>query len=166
MSQRKWEFFNKDGPPGPATTSLFLDRFSVKFSLCSGVRREGDIQWWAERCRWPGGIHMTIVSVDIIFHELLGDLTNGAIQDRWLSFLARACVCAACIGPPCSTWSISRWRFYTCQDGGPRPVRSRQLPFGQASLRLREVRENILGNKLLFCLRCDCFDNWWTEGFV
>ena len=153
MSQRKWEFFNRDGPQGPQHDAaiprqLFREMFIIHF--CSGVRREGDIQWWAERCSWPDGVFMNIVSVDIIFHEQLGDLTNNAIQDRWLRFLDSACVCAAYIGPPCSTWSISRWRFYTCMDNGPRPVRSRQLPFGLKSLRLREVRENILGNKLLF----------------
>lgn len=93
---------------------------------------------------------LTTVSVDIIFHTELGDLTSEPIQERWISFLLRSCVIAAYIGPPCSTWSISRWRYYTCADNGPRPIRSRLLPFGLPSLRLRELRENILGNKLLF----------------
>lgn len=153
MSQRKWEFFNRDGLPGPRhdkTIPRQICREAFIIHFCSGVRREGDIQWWAERCCWPGGIHVTIVSVDIIFHEKLGDLTSDAIQDRWIAFLTRACVIAAYIGPPCSTWSISRWRFCTCMDDGPRPVRSRLQPFGLTTLRLREVRENILGNKLLF----------------
>lgn len=70
-------------------------------------------------------------------------------QQRWLSFLLRACVCAVFIGPPCSTWSVSRWRYYSHDDEGPRPTRSAAEPFGFQSLRLKELRDILLGNVLL-----------------
>ena len=71
------------------------------------------------------------------------------VQQRWLSFLLRACVCAVFIGPPCSTWSVSRWRYYSHDDEGPRPTRSAAEPFGFQSLRLKELRDILLGNVLL-----------------
>ena len=52
--------------------------------------------------------------------------------------------------PSFSTWSISRWRHLTENDGGPRPVRSVDEPYGLGSLSLGELRDIILGNSLLF----------------
>lgn len=95
------------------------------------------------------GVTLTAISIDIISHEKLGDLADVDTQSKWLSFLQRACVCGVYIGPPCSTWSVSRWRFYSHDDGGPRPTRTSLEPYGLRSLRLREVRDLLLGNVLL-----------------
>ena len=108
--------------PGHVTKELFVIHFY------SGVRRVGDIQWWAEQITPPHGHFLTTISVDIIFHRDKGDLTSAECQRKWLHFLRTACVCAIYLGPPCSTWSISRWRHLTENDNGPRPVRSVSEP--------------------------------------
>ena len=126
------------------TKELFVIHF------CSGIRREGDIQWWTERIECPHGHYLTTVSVDIIFHGTKGDLSSPACQTRWLNFLKTACVCAIFLGPPCSTWSISRWRYYSAiEDCGPRPTRSVGQPFGSDALTIRELLDICLGNTLL-----------------
>lgn len=129
--------------PRLITKELFVIHF------CSGVRREGDIQWWTERMDCPCGHFLTTISVDIIFHSQRGDLTSTLSQQRWLNFLRTACVCAIYLGPPCSTWSISRWRNIWENDGGPRPTRSVEEPYGLTSMGLGELRDIILGNTLL-----------------
>ena len=87
--------------------------------------------------------------MDIIFHSQRGDLTSATSQQRWINFLKTACVCAIYLGPPCSTWSISRWRHIWEDDGGPRPTRSVDEPYGLASMGIGELRDIILGNTLL-----------------
>ena len=136
-----------DCPTFPVRRPLGREVFIIHFF--SGVRRKGDIQWWAETSPVPDGMVLTAISVDIIFHEQRGDLSDEGMQCQWLDFILRACVAAVFIGPPCSTWSASRWRYYLQNDEGPRPTRNASLPFGFPSLRLREIRDVILGNVLL-----------------
>lgn len=136
-----------DGPTFSVSRPISREVFVIHFF--SGVRRQEDIQWWAETEPKPPGVVLTAISIDIIFHAKLGDLSDLQVQQRWLSFLLRACVCAVFIGPPCSTWSVSRWRYYSHDDEGPRPTRSAAEPFGFQSLRLKELRDILLGNVLL-----------------
>ena len=136
-----------EGPTFPVCRPISREVFVIHFF--SGVRRPEDIQWWTEMEPKPPGVILTAVSIDIIFHEKLGDLSDLQVQQRWLSFLLRACVSAVFIGPPCSTWSVSRWRYYLHDDEGPRPTRSAAEPFGFQSLRLKELRDILLGNVLL-----------------
>lgn len=116
----------------------------------SGTRRDGDIQFWLEQAGGPPGTILTALSVDILFHDVLGDLSLATTQRRWLTFVADSDVVAIYVGPPCSTWSVSRWRFYTEQDQGPRPIRTLEAPFGIDSCRLSEIKDLLLGNTLLF----------------
>lgn len=136
-----------DGPTFSVSRPISREVFVIHFF--SGVRRQEDIQWWAETEPKPPGVVLTAISIDIIFHAKLGDLSDLQVQQRWLSFLLRASVCAVFIGPPCSTWSVSRWRYYSHDDEGPRPTRSAAEPFGFQSLRLKELRDILLGNVLL-----------------
>ncbi len=105
----------------------------------SGLRRRGDIQYWIEQASLPPGILVTPLSVDIIFHEKLGDLSLDSTQERWIRFVADNDVIAIYVGPPCPTWSTSRWRYLTEDDAGPRPVRSVTLPFGVDACRIELV---------------------------
>ena len=115
----------------------------------SGVRRAGDIQAWITSAPAPAGYVVTAISVDIIFDSTNGDLARRDVQARWITFVQRATVVGAYFGPPCNTWSISRWRALTLDDG-PRPVRSVANPLGLLSLRIKEIRDVLLGNLLLF----------------
>ena len=92
----------------------------------------------------PSGILLTPLSVDIIFHETLGQ--HPGTSDP----VCGNDVVAIFIGPPCSTWSISRWRHYVEEESGPRPVRSVMLPFGIEACRIGELRDLLLGYVLLF----------------
>lgn len=116
----------------------------------SGVRRHGDIQFWIMSADAPPGCLVTAISVDIIFDKEDGDLTCKRAQEKWLSFIRRATVAGTYFGPPCNTWSVSRWRALTHGDNGPRPVRTVAAPFGETSLRLKEILDVTLGNQLLF----------------
>jgi len=98
----------------------------------------------------PPGCLVTAISVDIIFDKEDGDLTCKRAQEKWLSFIRRATVAGTYFGPPCNTWSVSRWRALTHGDNGPRPVRTVAAPFGETSLRLKEILDVTLGNQLLF----------------
>ena len=129
--------------PPPCQKELFVIHFF------SGVRREGDIQTWISSAQAPPGYVVTAISVDIIFDAVTGDLARRDIQSKWIDFVKRATVVGVYFGPPCNTWSISRWRALSIDDG-PRPVRSVNNPLGLPSLRIKEIRDVILGNRLLF----------------
>ena len=136
------------GPALEAPPKCLSEVFVIHFF--SGLRRTGDIQSWISAAGNIGGVMITAISVDIIFDSDRGDLSRVDTQERWLTFLKRATVAGVYFGPPCNTWSVSRWRAVSCDDGGPRPIRTLQHPFGLLALRLRELKEVILGNSLLF----------------
>ena len=69
---------------------------------------------------------------------------------KWISLALTGAIISALLGPPCNTWSVSRWRSLQGLDRGPRPVRFQDSVFGAKSLRLREIRQVLLGNALLF----------------
>ena len=127
---------------------FYRELFAVHFF--SGTRREGDFQQWIGTLKVPGGFLLTPISVDILFNDRLGDLTNRETHQKWLALALTGAIIAALMGPPCNTWSVSRWRYLLGLDHGPRPVRFQDSVFGATSLRLREIRQVLLGNSLLF----------------
>lgn len=146
LMERRWTDLSC-GPSFEIPRRVGKEVFIIHFY--SGTRRYGDIQYWCEQASPPAGVIVTPISVDIVFDQQTGDLSDVGIQARWIDFISRAMVCAAYFGPPCSTWSVSRWRYYTEGDDGPRPTRSMQQPYGLPTLRLRELRDTLLGNILL-----------------
>ena len=126
----------------------FVEVFLVHFF--SGVRRPGDIQSWVEEMRPTTTYLVTVLSVDILYDQRHGDLTDPDIQKRWLDLAMTGAIIASWLGPPCSTWSIARERGLALDDMGPRPVRSTECPYGLSSLSLRELAEVHFGNSLLF----------------
>ena len=138
------------GPPDPKLVPRIFFKEILAVHFFSGTRREQDFQSWVNKIETPPGLVLTAVSVDIIFDSRLGDLTNPSTQKRWLSLAYAGIIIAAVLGPPCNTWSVSRWRALLADDGGPRPVRYLDCYFGAASLSLREVLQVALGNALLF----------------
>lgn len=127
---------------------FYRELFAIHFF--SGTRREGDFQQWIGTLTVPGGFLLTPISVDILFNDRLGDLTNRETQKKWMALALTGAIIAALMGPPCNTWSVSRWRYLLGLDRGPRPVRFHDSVFGASSLRLREIRQVLLGNSLLF----------------
>ena len=73
-------------------------------------------------------------------------------QAFWLEKTLQGLVYATVAGPPCETWSVSRWRQLE-GDSGPRPLRSTTdlftLIWSIWPLRIRELRQTCVGNRLL-----------------
>ena len=114
-----------------------------------GVRRENDFH--------SKIIEASKVSGIALFPRTHGDLMYPAGQGFWLDLSARGAVHFILGGPPCETWSVSRWRYYDTGEG-PQPLRSGEDTikeiWGWATLRIRDLRQLIAANALLlFTLR-------------
>ena len=121
----------------------------------SGRRRKGDFQFFLDAIadEHPGIVIHTL-SVDIILDSQWGDVSDEKVQNFWISAAQRGWVVAFLGGPPCETWS--RAREHSLQEKarqGPRVIRSAQHPWGFECLTLREIRQILVGNQLMwFCL--------------
>ena len=80
----------------------------VFLHLFSGHRRDGDLHSWLAKMNVPAGYMLTVISVDIIYDVVAGDLSQKSNQDKWLAFVGAGIVVGVLAGPPCETWSRSR----------------------------------------------------------
>ena len=122
--------------------------------LYAGRRREEDLQFFLERLASDEDFNLVVVSLDVQVDARKGDLSDPAIVEFWLIEIKRGRVRAAHVAPPCSTWSIARFRHWL---PGPRPVRSIHQPWGLDGLLSWEQTAVDLANVLLhaafqFCL--------------
>ncbi|CAL1135276.1 unnamed protein product [Cladocopium goreaui] len=127
-------------------------RHQIVLHAFSGRRRPGDLQFYMEQMydRAAEGIHLTVVSLDIITDPVMGDVTVQATQDFWFHYATCGAVAGFLCGPPCETWSRARFvQLAQSQRKSPRPVRSGEELWGLASLSLREARQVGVGNLLL-----------------
>lgn len=113
--------------------------------LFSGRRRPGDIQQCAEEARWITPDGCASLSVDIIFHEKLGNLLHEPTRDLFIRAAAAGILTAVISGPPCETWTIARNR----DDGGPRQIRTIHCLRGLQRLTFKELAQILVGNGLL-----------------
>ena len=125
----------------------------VFLHLFSGHRREGDLHSWLSRMQVPDGYQLMVISVDIIYDAIAGDLSQKSNQEKWLAFVAAGIVVGVLAGPPCETWSRSRLKggipTLKVGDGGPRLVRDLANPMGLDRLKIREIRQLLVANQLL-----------------
>lgn len=130
-------------------------RHQIVLHAFSGRRRPGDLQFYMEQMydRAEAGVHLTVVSLDIITDSIMGDVSVKETQAFWFNYASDGAVAGFLCGPPCETWS--RARFVQLQQTlssfwrSPRPVRSGQDLWGLSSLSLREVKQVGMGNLLL-----------------
>ena len=98
------------------------------------------------------GAFLFPISLDVILDPVKGDLLADDVQTFWLRKVAEGLILVTVAGPPCETWSVSRWRQLE-GDGGPRLVRSTEdlfsLIWSITLLPIRELRQTTVGNKLL-----------------
>lgn len=113
--------------------------------LFSGRRRPGDVQQCAEEAVWPTPAGCASLSVDIIFHEQLGNLLHEPTRALFIRAAAAGILTAIISGPPCETWTIARNR----DDGGPRQIRTIHCLQGFPRLTFRELAQITVGNGLL-----------------
>eukprot|EP00435_Cladocopium_sp_Y103_P070812 s102_g36.t1 len=161
LSQLEWECATTDLLPVAPPVPRPCGRHQVVLHAFSGRRRPGDLQFYMEQmyCRHPEGVHLTVVSLDIVVDPVMGDVTNQATQTFWFTHASRGDIASFLCGPPCETWS--RARFVQLQAAGtcargPRPVRSAPELWGLISLSLRELRQVGTGNDLL-CFALEMF---------
>jgi len=120
--------------------------------LFSGQRREHDFQSEFERFL-QASTHKTnvcVLSIDIVLHPQLGDLTNPQAIALWQDLIALGIVIFVLAGPPCETWSAARYLALS-GDGpsGPRPLRSQSRLWGLPILKRAEAQSIAIGNALL-----------------
>ena len=128
--------------PGTASTHYILYAFS-------GHRRPGDMVEWAERLGQRHGIHLEVVTLDIVYDDSLCNLRDEGACHRWCRHLREGRFVAAVGAPPCETWSVARLRAWLAQDGGPAPVRTIDEPWGMKNNSLRLQRQVDCANDLM-----------------
>lgn len=157
LQENARRYCQEPGPLPPWRSREYLPRFCstvlVFVHLYSGTRRPGDLQSFLETIEIPASCTRVVLSVDIVFDAQHADLTQEEVQQRWIQFILRGCICAIFAGPPCESWTRSRIAGgvpgFSGGDGGPRMLRTSQSPMGLGSLRIRELRQVEAANILL-----------------
>ena len=143
-------------------TENYVPRFRtssfVVLHLYSGERRFNDLQSYLEQMVMPDGFTLFVLSVDVIFDAVSGDLASESNQSRWERYVISGCIAMIFSGPPCETWSRARLQGgvagETSGDGGPRVVRSREEPYCLPFVKVAEAEQVLQANRLLlFTLR-------------
>eukprot|EP00438_Fugacium_kawagutii_P001747 Skav227124 [mRNA] locus=scaffold133:31032:36275:- [translate_table: standard] len=117
--------------------------------LYSGHRRFGDVTSWAEHFSQRYNIDVEVVLVDVVYDADLCDLRKAASRDFWMKLLRASNFIGLIVAPPCETWSVARWLRILLHDHGPPPIRSRGLPWGLPSAKLKHLHQLSVANDLL-----------------
>ena len=152
-----WNHCSRSAPTSQWSDKGYIPRFGSRtltfLHLFSGERRSQDLQHFLEQIVVPAGFLLCILSVDVIFNEITGDLTNLSNQRKWLHYAWCGCIVGAYAGPPCESWSRARRlggvAGYSMGDGGPRVIRSQAFPQGLPALKIKELWQIQLANRLL-----------------
>lgn len=132
------------------------ERCKVKYRyvlhLDSGIKRDDDLHTHLLRAGEQNDITLFPISIDIVLSPTKGNLLDRESQMFWLSLSKQGAIHFVYGGPPCETWSVSRWRFYDTGEG-PAPLRSGEDIYeeiwGWKTLRLRDVQQILCSNALL-----------------
>ena len=138
-------YVNSQGPSRMPTRLLYV------VHLFSGTKREGDLHSFVAQLPAPSLGVFCPISVDVVLDSSQCNLLSPRQQHQWLSMALRGFIYMLVAGPPCETWSVSRMRFLETRTG-PRPLRSTASDdslWCKAPLRLRELRQLVVGNGLL-----------------
>lgn len=122
-------------PRGPAEGRRFF------LILFSGHRRFEDLAsyiWWQS--------DLIPICVDVAIHPEFGNALDVGL---WRSLIHARRVAGGHAGPPCETYSLARWMEV---EGSiyPRPLRSCEQPWGLDGRTLRETRQWLMGNLLMW----------------
>eukprot|EP00438_Fugacium_kawagutii_P013818 Skav210609 [mRNA] locus=scaffold234:170544:179860:- [translate_table: standard] len=122
----------------------------------SGRRRPGDIEWFIDgiRAECPQEILLFVISVDIIIHSELGDVSRAQTKELWYRGVRERWIVGFLAGPPCETWSQARKNALEPEvDGrprrGPRVIRASDAPWGMTQLRVKEIAQLFTSNVLM-----------------
>ena len=118
--------------------------------LFSGRRRRGDCHFWVECLRnFIPGYTVKILSVDTAVHQTLGNLDRGRVFSRLLGIVRKRFFASSLTGPPCETFSAAR-HLEVPGERHPRPLRSASTPWLLAERTCKELRQTLIGTRLLF----------------
>ena len=139
-------------------------RHQIVLHAFNGRRRPGDLQFYVEQMydRAAEGIHLTVVSLDIVTDPVLGDVTVQETQDFWFHYASCGAVAGFLCGPPCETWSRARFVAMlktTSQRRSPRPVRSGEDLWDFALLVLGKP-DRLAWEIFCSALHWRCFSDW------
>ena len=120
----------------------------------SGRRRPGDLQCYLDMLEVPSGMTLHVISLDVVVSERHGNIMDPDVRRYWIHAARQQWVHCFIAGPPCETWSQAReHEVHDDDDGsvkmGPRVLRTSELPWGLASLTIRELKQVIFGDVLL-----------------
>ena len=124
----------------PSPPKAPRERFIIHFF--SGRRRKGDLQSQLEAQPWPENTITHVLSLDVIFGEQ-ADLSTPQARSTWLSLFYDSLVWGFYAGPPCESWS--RARSVKSDD-----IKVHHEPWGLASTSIRELRQILTANMLMF----------------
>ena len=134
---------------------LQLPELNIKLvlHLFSGQRRDHDLQAEFEHQLFQTGVCVSsvfVLSLDIVVHLQLGDLTNPQAIAAWQDLILLGMVIFVMAGPPCETWSAARFlKRHDDGEHGPRPLRNQSQLWGLTCLRKAEASSIAIGNALL-----------------
>ena len=122
-------------PRGPADGRRF---FLIFFS---GHRRFEDLAtfiWWKS--------DLIPICIDVAIDAEVGNILEDKL---WRSLIHARRVAGGHAGPPCETYSLARWLEIENQLY-PRPLRSGEYPWGMDERTLKETRQWLMGNLLMW----------------
>ena len=149
-----------DRLPRPLTSKQL-----VFLHLFSGFRRCGDVQEAVETIAAAHQLDVKALSVDVVISLKHGDLLRTDTKNCFLEAVRAKWVTGLIAGPPCETWSVARESVLEGAPG-PKPVRTVESPQGMDLLSLRELKQVLVGNRLLgvavlFMVAC-----WIADAFA
>eukprot|EP00435_Cladocopium_sp_Y103_P010886 s2437_g2.t2 len=140
----------RDGPFNSGVPRSF-GRVRYILNVFAGRRRCGDIQFFFDKLAQEVP-HLTLymISVDIVIDEKWGNVNDPDVRSFWMAAIRSRYVVGMIGGPPCETWSKAREIEVALFHGrAPRVLRTGALPWGLASLSLRELQQVSVGNSLM-----------------
>ena len=111
--------------------------------LFSGVKRRNSVAWYLRRLAKKHGLVIEIIGLDLRYSRK-ADLSQPAVQRRWLQYISSGAVDALLVTPPCSTFSRAAW----ANDRGPFPLRSSRCLRGFTWNSPFRKRKAVLGNTM------------------
>ncbi len=127
-------------------------RYRYVLHLYSGAKRDDDLHTYLLNAGEDLEVQLFPISIDIVLSEDKGNLLCPETQQLWLGLSRQGAIYFVYGGPPCETWSVSRWRYYDTGEG-PQPLRSgddvHEETWGWHTMRLRDLRQVACSNALL-----------------
>ena len=120
-----------------------VPRTFIFHHLYSGLRREGDLEWYLVRLGASRGLRVIVINYDLAYGQEF-DLGSETVVERILEEVNRGRADGGFNGAPCSTWTRARFA-----PGGPPPLRDRDHPWGRPHLSPKERAHCELHSKLM-----------------